>query len=54
MASIPSASATATTANSGNGQAYRGSFAIMTSLFFLWGFMTVFKDILIPRFKEAF
>ena len=33
---------------------YRGSFAIMTSLFFLWGFMTVFNDILIPRFKEAF
>ncbi|MBC8128662.1 MAG: sugar MFS transporter [Gloeobacteraceae cyanobacterium ES-bin-144] len=26
----------------------------MTSLFFLWGFMTVFNDILIPRFKEAF
>ena len=30
------------------------SFAIMTSLFFLWGFMTVFNDILIPRFKDAF
>jgi len=26
----------------------------MTSLFFLWGFMTVFNDILIPRFKDAF
>ena len=26
----------------------------MTSLFFLWGFMTVFSDILIPRFREAF
>jgi FHS family L-fucose permease-like MFS transporter len=26
----------------------------MTSLFFLWGFMTGFNDILIPRFKEAF
>lgn len=26
----------------------------MTSLFFLWGFMTVFNDILIPRFKGAF
>ncbi len=37
-----------------NGLNYRGSFAIMTSLFFLWGFMTVFNDILIPRFKEAF
>jgi FHS family L-fucose permease-like MFS transporter len=38
----------------GNGASYRGPFAIMTSLFFLWGFMTVFNDILIPRFKEAF
>ena len=37
-----------------NGENYRGSFAIMTSLFFMWGFMTVFNDILIPRFKEAF
>ena len=26
----------------------------MTILFFMWGFMTVFNDILIPRFKEAF
>jgi MFS transporter, FHS family, L-fucose permease len=33
---------------------YRGPFAIMTVLFFLWGFMTVFNDILIPRFKDAF
>jgi FHS family L-fucose permease-like MFS transporter len=33
---------------------YRGSFAVMTVLFFLWGFMTVFNDILIPRFKSAF
>jgi FHS family L-fucose permease-like MFS transporter len=39
---------------SGNGHSYRGSFAIMTVLFFMWGFMTVFNDILIPRFKEAF
>jgi MFS transporter, FHS family, L-fucose permease len=29
-------------------------FAIMTILFFLWGFMTAWNDILIPRFKEAF
>ena len=38
----------------GGGQTYRGPFAIMTILFFMWGFMTVFNDILIPRFKEAF
>ncbi len=36
------------------GPSYRGPFAIMTVLFFMWGFMTVFNDILIPRFKEAF
>ena len=36
------------------GNEYRGPFAIMTSLFFMWGFMTVFNDILIPRFKAAF
>jgi FHS family L-fucose permease-like MFS transporter len=29
-------------------------FAIMTTLFFLWGFMTAWNDILIPRFKEVF
>ena len=52
--------ATITTTNtsaiggSTNGANHRASFAIMTSLFFLWGFMTVFNDILIPRFKEAF
>jgi len=26
----------------------------MTVLFFMWGFMTVFNDLLIPRFKDAF
>ncbi len=35
-------------------QTYRGPFAIMTILFFMWGFLTVWNDILIPRFKEAF
>jgi FHS family L-fucose permease-like MFS transporter len=49
--------ATLTTSSPGlpsNGRNYRGAFAVMTSLFFMWGFMTVFNDILIPRFKEAF
>src|ERR1700742_3715150 len=53
MATIsPAASRSNPSAN--NGQTYRGPFAIMTVLFFMWGFMTVFNDILIPRFKEAF
>jgi FHS family L-fucose permease-like MFS transporter len=37
-----------------SGQTYRGPFAIMTILFFMWGFINVMNDILIPRFKEAF
>jgi FHS family L-fucose permease-like MFS transporter len=53
MASISTAPATGTSETS-NSQTYRGPFAIMTTLFFMWGFMTVFNDILIPRFKEAF
>lgn len=44
----------APTIRTGGGQTYRGPFAIMTVLFFMWGFMTVFNDILIPRFKDAF
>lgn len=53
MAAIPS-STNNRSASTSNGQNYRAPFAIMTSLFFLWGFMTVFNDILIPRFKDAF
>ncbi|HEU5125985.1 MAG TPA: sugar MFS transporter [Verrucomicrobiae bacterium] len=52
MASISTTSGVSASTNTN--QTYRGPFAIMTSLFFLWGFMTVFNDILIPRFKEAF
>ena len=36
------------------GRTYRGPFAIMTILFFMWGFITSVNDMLIPRFKEAF
>ena len=53
MAAIPVSTSNSTT-SANNSQTYRAPFAIMTSLFFLWGFMTVFNDILIPRFKEAF
>src|SRR5262245_20935 len=54
---MPSSCATVQTSSSqqqSNGQSFRGPFAIMTVLFFMWGFMTVWNDILIPRFKEAF
>src|SRR5580658_6448464 len=54
MATITPATASSSSSQANNGQTYRGPFAIMTVLFFMWGFMTVFNDILIPRFKEAF
>ncbi len=54
MESAGAANRRVDTNGGGNGQGFRGPFAIMTSLFFMWGFMTVFNDILIPRFKLAF
>jgi FHS family L-fucose permease-like MFS transporter len=54
MATIPSTAAASTSSASNSGRTYRGPFSIMTVLFFMWGFMTVFNDILIPKFKEAF
>jgi FHS family L-fucose permease-like MFS transporter len=49
-----SAGNSANASPSSGGQTYRGPFAIMTVLFFMWGFMTVWNDVLIPRFKDAF
>ena len=51
--STPSPTPPPGAANS-NGQTMRGPFAVMTILFFMWGFITVWNDVLIPRFKEAF
>ncbi|HEY3864375.1 MAG TPA: sugar MFS transporter [Verrucomicrobiae bacterium] len=54
MATINTTGAAAASSQPAGSQTYRGPFAIMTILFFMWGFMTVFNDVLIPRFKEAF
>ena len=35
-------------------KSYRSSFILLTVLFFLWGFITVLVDSLIPRLKELF
>jgi len=35
-------------------QKYRSSFILLTTLFFLWGFITVLVDSLIPRLRELF
>lgn len=53
MASI-SATNQPASSQSNNGQNYRGPFSIMTVLFFMWGFITVMNDILIPRLQDAF
>ena len=36
------------------GRSLRGAFVAVTSLFFMWGFITVLVDALIPRLKDVF
>ena len=44
-----------TTVNSnGTGQSYRAALAMVTTLFFMWGFLTSLNDILIPHLKSIF
>ena len=45
---------TTTTTTTTKGQGMRGAFVAVTSLFFMWGFITVLVDALIPRLKEVF
>src|SRR5512134_1268695 len=35
-------------------QSYFGALTVLTSLFFMWGFITCLNDILIPHFKASF
>src|SRR5262249_54796095 len=35
-------------------QSYRGALAMVTVLFFFWGFVTVLNDILVPHLKSIF
>jgi FHS family L-fucose permease-like MFS transporter len=35
-------------------RSYRSAFAVITTLFFLWGFITVLVDSLIPRLRDVF
>jgi FHS family L-fucose permease-like MFS transporter len=36
------------------GHSYRGAIAMVTALFFFWGFVTVLNDILVPHLKSIF
>jgi FHS family L-fucose permease-like MFS transporter len=58
MASVPSSSQSAHNLASGTSslpqQNYTFSFAALTSLFFMWGFITNLNDILVPHLKGVF
>lgn len=43
-----------TTFDAGNGGRYTFALTVLTSLFFMWGFITCLNDILIPHLKAAF
>lgn len=37
-----------------NQKSYKSGFIFLTTLFFLWGFITVLVDSLVPRLKDVF
>lgn len=42
------------TSGSGTGQSYGAALATVTTLFFMWGFLTCLNDILVPHLKSIF
>lgn len=54
MALGTTGSSTQVSAAPGGGSNYRGAFAMVTTLFFIWGFLTSLNDILIPHLKAIF
>lgn len=54
MAIGSTGSSTRATTAPGGRQGYRGAFAMVTTLFFIWGFITSLNDILIPHLKAIF
>lgn len=45
---------TSSLSNNGSTSGNKGAFAILTLLFFMWGFITCLNDILIPYLREVF
>ncbi|MCK6600702.1 MAG: L-fucose:H+ symporter permease [Bacteroidetes bacterium] len=54
MASAAPSTATKGTYSTTNGTNYTGALTVLTSLFFMWGFITCLNDILIPHLKAVF
>ena len=54
MASAPGTTAPSPTTNPGHETNYAAPLVVLTSLFFMWGFITCLNDILIPHLKALF
>src|SRR5215470_15478082 len=51
---IVSPNTASSTSTSGTGQSYGPALAVVTTLFFMWGFLTCLNDILVPHLKSIF
>src|SRR3984957_18846416 len=51
---IATPSSSTTTSAPGSGQSYGAPLATVTTLFFMWGFLTCLNDILVPHLKAIF
>jgi len=54
MVSISTKIGTSSPGSQTSGMNYKGALALLTSLFFMWGFLTCMNDILIPHLKGLF
>lgn len=50
----PNTNTSATATGTGSGQSYAVPLATVTTLFFMWGFLTCLNDILVPHLKPIF
>ncbi|PSJ40678.1 sugar MFS transporter [Allosphingosinicella deserti] len=53
MAMAPTSTPTGTT-KPGNGETYRAALILLASLFFMWGFITVINNTLLPHLRSVF
>src|SRR5690242_16835940 len=51
---MPNISVSSSSGSSETSRTYAGALAVVTSLFFMWGFVTVLNDILVPHLKAIF
>src|SRR5579871_1306350 len=52
--STPSQSSGSASSGSGSNQTYTAALSVVTTLFFMWGFLTSLNDIPIPHLKSIF